>query len=673
MIKFLTIIFFLSALSASTMATSQAPSKPVEIINDAISQMNGIIQICINEVQDKLNEIGKDTTRYVHTAEYSGDASQLVSNIDSKYKNFVQYVTGSVSNLYQHEFAILLSAENKLSAFIPDKQQAFEVRNALTATYNRTSISCKEEVEAYKSEVQRIMHNAAEKSAHDIQLARKDGSYVYGVPAADAAIFTGLTNSNKTLHNTLNIIGVLTQKGQKQYIQIAADSLTVRTSPTKIIKNVSADSNSLIGKFNVETQNALDSAAIDTNRYIREAEYTGNTKNLVQTIDKRYEQFGSFIDRTVPSLYAKKRAALKAAEAHLNAAIPDKNAAHDIFYRLDSTLNQTINASKVQIKAYITGIEKIMHNGAEQATEEIKEAVWRGSNIYGVPAADATIHWAQINANKTLHARLNVLAVDVQLEENHFLKIVDDSSADKPTLSKKDAIEVAKQVIQNTDNVMNTLATDCINEVQVALDKAGGDSNRYVSYADRTGHTSDLIPNIHKIYNRFADYADLSVSNQLANKYAVLQLAINNISSYIPNEKLVRDLRQQFNETFNHSMYVGLEQVNAYKTEISRTMHNAAIKSVKNIQEKFNSKQHAALSQANIAIHLGVVSANNTYHDHINLIAGIIQTEQKEYLNIVEKALSSPGFMKKMFHAANKKVVKPVTHFFKKAYKSITS
>lgn len=191
-----------------------------------------------------------------------------------------------------------------------------------------------------------------------------------------------------------------------------------------------------------------------------------------------------------------------------------------------------------------------MHNAAIDVTEVIKDALWRGSGAYGVPAATAIIHLAEINSNKTFHAHLNVIGVQVEYEKNHLLTIVGGSSSDQIKAAnyyKKGDAAAATQILKDANKSMDNLYSACIDELQKALNQAGSASNRYVYYAKKTGRTNDLVHSVDNCYNRFNDYVDIAVYNLLANKYAVISTTVDQLSAYLPN---VNEVRLQFNSTF---------------------------------------------------------------------------------------------------------------------------
>lgn len=113
----------------------------------------------------------------------------------------------------------------------------------------------------------------------------------------------------------------------------------------------------LITKCIADIQYQLDKAAVDTNRCVHDAEYSGNTKNLVQNIDNRYKLLAKFINGSVTSLNVNKRAALKSAEYQLGATIVNRNSANSIFHQLDSTVNEAIDECNVQVIGYIKAIQ----------------------------------------------------------------------------------------------------------------------------------------------------------------------------------------------------------------------------------------------------------------------------------------------------------------------------
>lgn len=223
MIKLIFLSIALSVVSCALFTTIDAPT---QIIKNLITYFNQLVGEYVNDIQNQLNNAGTDASRYVHNAALSGETSNLVKNIDNRYQRFSDYVDKSVDTLFTIKYESLQAAETHLSAYIPDEKQELKLRNAMTKLYNNAVTDRKIQINAYKSKIHKIMHSAAEAALKTINAAVENGTNDNGVAEATEIIQLAQVNSNKTLHNHLNIIGGQTQAEDKAYSNLVTPSET---------------------------------------------------------------------------------------------------------------------------------------------------------------------------------------------------------------------------------------------------------------------------------------------------------------------------------------------------------------------------------------------------------------------------------------------------------------
>lgn len=513
----------------------------------------------------------------------------------------------------------------------------------------------------------------------------------------------------------------------------ALNSITIvcaNVSSIQMMENTLAGMHQESLNFLNYIQSELNQAGTDTNRYVRAAEYTGNTSHLVQDIDDRFNQFSINIKSEFTILFNKKYAILMSGTAKLCALIQDTNRAKDVRSEILSNFKNAKTSYRRLASSLEIGVRKIMHDAAEQSIPRIQAAIQQGSNIYGVPEADATIYLGLTNANQTYHDRLNVVNTETQEEVSHYLKIAEsllsynlpnlnpNESVSVPiaptleiSLPKSKAIEnryVSNKTIYNVEKEeyqifqtdyksihytaplsenaspivilnrtlaeINGVTRSFLNDIQIALNQAAAYTVRNVYEAENTGNTSDLLQIIDKRYSVLAKMIEKYYPRVVAKEKSILNSGASKISSNISDKRQADKVHKKLTTTLKHLNSNIKVDITKIENEIMKIMHDAAEEAVQQIDKSVvHNSNIFGVPQADAAIHLGLMNSNKTYHNHRQVINSEIQNGESEFLRVIESSLSTPGFFQTIWNTTNDYIIQPVGNWFSKMYRKISS